>query len=191
MTFRRSVDIDSIQNGFISGYYDENHIVYQGKVNGLHMEAGYYDEQDLPDKEIPISGMTLVSEAFNGSASKRAIVYTFEHDGYITGTARIYGWDARTPNDDNSPYQPTTDYNYATGSLQLFSKDGTLKDTIENGKFMQASPYYSGKQFSYSVSAGDYIEGYAVFAGQASNDWHFTSTSASASVSGTFVYMTK
>ncbi len=161
------------------------------------MEAGYYDEQDLPDSKVPISGIDLVSSAFKGSApqgssaNKLGIIYTFDHDGYISGVARIYGWDARTPDDENSPYQPTTDYNTAKGSIQLFSKDGTLKATIESGNFNQAAPYYSGKQFSYSVSAGDYIAGYAVFTGVCGNGWHYTSTSASAAVSGTYCYLSK
>lgn len=104
--------------------------------------------------------------------------YTFENDGFITGTARIYGWDARSPRNEGK-YQPTTDYQPATGSIILYNADGTVKKVIESGTFNQAPYYYPGTFFKLNVSAGDYIDGNATFAGVCPSDWYVTSTSAS------------
>ena len=117
------------------------------------MEAGYYNEQSLPDQETVVGNIKVTSKAvgpWGASATSGAqTVFTATSSCYLSG-----GWACWIPVGGKPGY-----YNQAEpggGAIIVYSKNGSVKQTIANGTY----GHYAGISVPFGpveMSAGDYI----------------------------------
>ena len=117
------------------------------------MEAGFYDEQELPAQEPGKIGNVVVASsaiAFSTNANiGKKIAFTAEQSTWISGIFKCYTPISGKPGYDNQAGE-------AGGSIVIYDQSGNVKQTIANGTYHHWAG--GGKTVpTFSMNKGDYI----------------------------------